>query len=554
MIKKGFFRLTLSLILVVISTVSCLDVSVRLLKVIHMLSVEEGETLEIDLMSYVFPAHIEESIEFEILRGVGEIEDTKYVFSPDYDSSGVYEVELQASTSDQTDTRVFSVRVLDKNRAPSIEIPNQSISTEESLDLDLMEFSVDPDGDTLSFSLVSGVGGIQGSNYSFTASEVYVGENEVTISVSDGKGGSDSSSFLITVFRSNEPPQLDVPDQSINEGESLSIDLLEYSNDPDGDALSFELISGVGAVTGTSYEYTSNYESEGVYQITIGVVDTKGATSSDQFQLTVINENRKPSIPTDPIPANNETDVATGSSLAWSCSDPDDDTLQYDVYFGKTENPSLVAEGIQSNSFAIEGLECDTVYYWKIIASDGEEITEGPLWSFKTTTPPVFLEIAVSGSLAISPIALLNGVERQFPITYEGYKNESVSIDVPKVQLFDSALPAGDDVRLEFLGWSDGEDNSVRSITLKESMTLLVDFDADYYVSITSNLPVDLGIIIEGADWYGSGEKVTIAAPKVDNFSFDRWIMNGEEVVGRIITFYADGPTNLLALYTHDCP
>ncbi|MBN2220112.1 MAG: hypothetical protein JW697_07545, partial [Kosmotogaceae bacterium] len=79
MIKKGFFKLTLSLILVIFLTVSCLDVSVRLLKAIHMLSVEEGDTLEINLMSYVFPAHIEESIEFEILRGVGEIEDTRYV-------------------------------------------------------------------------------------------------------------------------------------------------------------------------------------------------------------------------------------------------------------------------------------------------------------------------------------------------------------------------------------------------------------------------------------------------------------------------------------------
>jgi len=554
MMRKGFFRLTLSLILVIISTVSCVDVSVRLLKAIHTQSVEEGETLEIDLMSYVFPAHIEESIDFEILRGVGEIEDTIYVFSPDYDSSGEYEVELKASSSDQTDMRVFSLRVLDKNRAPSIEIPDQSISTEEDLDLDLTQFTVDPDGDTLSFSLVSGVGGIQGSNYTFSSSEVFLGDNEVTIGVTDGRGGSDSTSFSITVFNSNEAPQLNVPDQNISEGEALSIDLLEYSYDPEGDALSFELILGVGAVTGTSYEYTSDYESEGVYQVTIGVVDTKGATNSDQFQLTVIDENRKPSIPKDPSPADNETDVATASSLTWSCSDPDGETLQYDVYLGKTENLSRVAEGIQSNSFAVESLECDTVYYWKIIASDGAEIAEGPLWSFKTITPPVFLEIVVDESLSIAPVALLNGVEQQLPIIYQGHKNESVSIDVPEVQLYDSVLPAGDDVRLEFTGWSDGEDDRVRSITLEDSIALLVDFDADYYVSIANNLPVDLGIVIEGAGWYESGDKVIIAAPKVDNFSFDRWIMNGEEVVGRIITFYADGPTNLLALYTHDCP
>ena len=554
MIKKGFFRLTLLLTLVIFSTVSCLDVSVRLLKAIHMLSVEEGDTLEIDLMSYVFPAHIEESIEFEILRGVGEIEDTKYVFSPDYDSSGVYEVELKASSSNQTDTREFSVKVLDKNRAPSIEIPDQSISTEESLGLDLMEFSVDPDGDTLSFSLVSGVGEIQGSYYSFTASKAYVGENEVTISVSDGKGGIDSTSFLVTVFRSNEPPQLDVPDQSINEGESLSIDLLEYSNDPDGDALSFELISGVGAVTGTNYEYTADYESEGVYRITIGVVDTKSATNSDQFQLTVINENRKPSVPTDPLPEDGETDVSTNTSLSWFCADPDGDELTYDVYLWKTSEPVLVASGITERSFKPDSLEPGTHYFWKVETSDGEETVVGPVWEFTTQIPPVVLEIDSERELIISPKVFVNGEHFSVPVAYVSKKGESVVVEIEPVQEFDLRKPYGNDVRFNFIGWKEGEILTRIEIFMDSSKRLLAEFSASYYLSIATS--ARYGEEIHGEGWHNEGTAVEVTAPKIEGYTFISWDLNETYgiVCGNSIVVDMNEPVTLVANYTHNCP
>ncbi|WP_367357066.1 Ig-like domain-containing protein [Mesotoga sp.] len=554
MIKKGFFRLTLLLTLVIFSTVSCLDVSVRLLKAIHMLSVEEGDTLEIDLMSYVFPAHIEESIEFEILRGVGEIEDTKYVFSPDYDSSGVYEVELKASSSNQTDTREFSVKVLDKNRAPSIEIPDQSISTEENLDLDLAQFSTDPDGDTLSFSLVSGVGGIQGSNYTFSSSEVYLGENEVTISVSDGKGGSDSASFSITVFNSNEAPQLGVPEQNIKEGESLSIDLLEYSNDPDGDALSFELISGVGAVTGTSYVYTSDYESEGVYQITIGVVDTKGATNSDQFQLTVINENRKPSEPTAPLPEDGETDVSTNTSLLWSCADLDDDELTYDVYLWKTSEPVLVASRISEKSFKPDSLEPGTHYLWKVEASDGEDTVVGPVWEFTTQIPPVILEIDSKRELIVSPKVIVNEGQFSIPVTYVSEKGESLVVRIEPVQEFDIRKPVGNDVRLEFIGWNNGETLTQIEVLMDDSRKILAEFSASYYLNITTSARYEEEIL--GKGWHDEGTAVEVTAPKIEGYTFRSWDLNETYgiVCGEVIVVDMDGPVNLVANYTHDCP
>jgi len=359
---KKYLGLAIVVTIMLISTVSCFDPTVRLLKAIHTQFVDEGSTLELDLTAYVFPVHSAEAISFEIDSEVGEIIGTKYVYSPDFDSAGVYSVELTASNNEQTDNRIFSITVVDKNRAPSINVPDQHVEIEEELQLDLMDFSDDPDKDALAFSLTSGVGEIIGNTYMFSSSDIYVGENSVTVGVSDSKGGTDSTSFSITVFDSNSAPQINLPDQTIEEGENLSVDLLDYATDPDGDALTFELIDGVGAVQGSTYKYSADYENAGVYWATIGVTDTKGASSSDQFQITVENVNRKPGVPTNQSPTDGETDVATGSSLKWTCSDPDGDALQYDVFLGTDQDPPTVAADIFVDSFAPGDLDPDTEY------------------------------------------------------------------------------------------------------------------------------------------------------------------------------------------------
>lgn len=551
---KKFFGLAIVVTIVLISTVSCFDPTVRLLKAIHTQFVDEGSTLELDLMAYVFPVYSAEAITFEIDSEVGEIIGTKFVYSPDFDSAGVYSVELTANSNELTDNRVFAVTVVDKNRAPSIDVPDQHVEIEEELRLDLTDFSDDPDEDALAFSLISGVGEIMGNTYMFSSSDIYVGENSVTVGVSDGKGGTDSTSFSITVFDSNGAPQINLPDQTIEEGENLSVDLLDFATDPDGDALTFELINGVGSVQGSIYEYSADYESAGVYGTTIGVTDTKGASSSDQFQITVENVNRKPEVPTNQSPTDGETDVATGSSLKWTCSDPDGDALQYDIYLGKDQDPLLVAADIFVDNFVPGDLDPDTEYYWKVVASDGEETVESPVWKFTTVVPPVILQIIAEDDLPVAPLVVINGIERQLPVIFEGQKSEVVLMEVPEEQLYDSVLPDGDDIRLEFARWSDGEESPERSIILGDSVDFSVSFDASYYINITHNLPVDLEIVIEGAGWYESGEKVSISAPKVDNFTFDRWIKNGEEVVGRIITVYVESPIRLYAVYKHDCP
>ncbi|MDD4206757.1 Ig-like domain-containing protein [Mesotoga sp.] len=551
---KKFFGLAIVVTIVLISTVSCFDPTVRLLKAIHTQFVDEGSTLELDLMAYVFPVYSAEAITFEIDSEVGEIIGTKFVYSPDFDSAGVYSVELTANSNELTDNRVFAVTVVDKNRAPSIDVPDQHVEIEEELRLDLTDFSDDLDEDALAFSLISGVGEIMGNTYMFSSSDIYVGENSVTVGVSDGKGGTDSTSFSITVFDSNGAPQINLPDQTIEEGENLSVDLLDFATDPDGDALTFELINGVGSVQGSIYEYSADYESAGVYGTTIGVTDTKGASSSDQFQITVENVNRKPEVPTNQSPTDGETDVATGSSLKWTCSDPDGDALQYDIYLGKDQDPLLVAADIFVDNFVPGDLDPDTEYYWKVVASDGEETVESPVWKFTTVVPPVILTIESERELIVYPKVSVNNQEFDIPVSYVSGINQTNVVEVDTLQVFDLRKPDGDDVRLNFIGWSDGENAWSREILMDCSKSLSANFAASYYLNIATSARYEEEIPGEG--WHVEGTSVAVTAPKIEGYTFRSWDLNETYgiVCGEVIVVDMDGPVNLVANYTHDCP
>ncbi|MEH6681118.1 MAG: SusE domain-containing protein [Sediminicola sp.] len=83
-------------------------------------------------------------------------------------------------------------------------------------------------------------------------------------------------------------------------------------------------------------------------------------------------------------PALNETVSATSTTLSWHGTDPDNDDLSYDVYFGTVPNAPLVSENVTINSYQAQ-LSPNSFYYWGIVIKDGAGgTTFGPVWSFRT--------------------------------------------------------------------------------------------------------------------------------------------------------------------------
>lgn len=201
--------------------------------------------------------------------------------------------------------------------------------------------------------------------------------------------------LITSCVKPNNPPVFSaIPDQNINEGDTLELNLLNYVTDPDGDALTFTIVSGPGTITGSLYRFSPNYDEAGVYLVKIKVNDGREGTAQESFLVTVSGTNRPPNIPKTPTPADGATGVPVDNTLSWECSDPDGDSLTYDVYFGTNSNPPLVKVGHTSTLYIPGTLQYGTTYYWKIVAKDGNGWeTAGPVWSFFTDVNMSILKI-----------------------------------------------------------------------------------------------------------------------------------------------------------------
>ncbi len=72
--------------------------------------------------------------------------------------------------------------------------------------------------------------------------------------------------------------------------------------------------------------------------------------------------------------------------LKWSCSDPDNDALNYDVYMGTGSNPGdlkLVAKGLTTSEYSATLQQGYVEYQWRVVARDQlDKASTSPTWRF----------------------------------------------------------------------------------------------------------------------------------------------------------------------------
>jgi hypothetical protein len=92
-----------------------------------------------------------------------------------------------------------------------------------------------------------------------------------------------------------------------------------------------------------------------------------------------------PDSPRYQIPYNGADSVARSCTLFWQCSDPDGDSLIYDIYLGTRTPPGVLDTALVDTLFATHNLLGDTVYYWQVTARDPHKHrTPSPIWWFRT--------------------------------------------------------------------------------------------------------------------------------------------------------------------------
>jgi hypothetical protein len=82
--------------------------------------------------------------------------------------------------------------------------------------------------------------------------------------------------------------------------------------------------------------------------------------------------------------------------LKWSSTDANSDPQKWDVYFGPSEDPALVATGVTSQTYSVN-VNIGTRYYWKVVGWDANNIpTRGEVWSFEIVDPNAALKVKMT--------------------------------------------------------------------------------------------------------------------------------------------------------------
>jgi len=217
----------------------------------------------------------------------------------------------------------------------------------------------------------------------------------ITVEVKDTKGKINRFTDFVKVSWINRPPKasLNITPKSGFLQDIFEIDASACSDAEDKQTslkvrFDFEGDGTWDTEYSTVKKVSHQYTQADTYNVKVEVMDSGGLTAVATFSLRVQPTNLAPEIPKNPLPADNAIGVKTMGVLAWTCIDPENDSLKYDIYFGTGTNPPKISTDHTGAQYSGLILEYDTRYYWKIVARDpySHEVTS-PVWSFTTGSP-----------------------------------------------------------------------------------------------------------------------------------------------------------------------
>ena len=227
----------------------------------------------------------------------------------------------------------------------------------------------------------------------------YHGTDTFTYKANDGSLDSNSAIVTISILPINDPPVANDDDYTTIEDTLLNIStpgILTNDTDIENDPLTAVLVNDVthgtlNLFSNGGFEYIPDNNYHGTDTFTYKANDGNDSSNTATVIITINSVNDPPRVPSNPNPADGETNIPVEIIISWIGGDPDGDDVTYDIYFGDSSPPPLVFDNQTSTNYNPGILELYTTYYWQIISWDEQGVsTTGPIWSFTTRTndPP----------------------------------------------------------------------------------------------------------------------------------------------------------------------
>ncbi|WP_448379339.1 fibronectin type III domain-containing protein [Fervidobacterium sp.] len=124
------------------------------------------------------------------------------------------------------------------------------------------------------------------------------------------------------------------------------------------------------------------------YYWRVEVKDTFGNYAYSTTWNFTTKPNEAPDFPSNPNPADGSvipsSSTPTTIILSWGCSDPDGDSLTYEIYIART-NDFTGVEPIRTSQKSVQvTLNEPGLYYWRVVVKDPHGgVTEGKVWRFE---------------------------------------------------------------------------------------------------------------------------------------------------------------------------
>ncbi len=243
-----------------------------------------------------------------------------------------------------SDTATVTININPINDAPNA--VDDAYSTDEDTVLnvtvpDVLANDLDIDGDAL--TVISNTSPAHGGvtvnangSFSYTPDLNYHGPDSFDYTASDGAGGNDTATVIITVNPVNDAPEAADDIYSTDEDTTLTVaapGVLSNDSDVDGDTVL--ILTFVGPSNGTlgiggdgSFSYTPNANFHGVDSFTYEVQDFNGGTDGATVTITVNAVNDAPDAGDDAYSTNEDLALSVAAAgVLGNDSDPDGDAL-----------------------------------------------------------------------------------------------------------------------------------------------------------------------------------------------------------------------------------
>ena len=255
-----------------------------------------------------------------------------YTPAPNYFGSDSFTFKANDGTLN-SNTATVTITVTAVNDPPIAQ--DQSVTTAEDTAKEITLVATDPDGDALTYIIVSqpqhgSLSTVSGNIVTYTPAANYFGPDGFTFKASDGSLDSNTATVTITVTAVNDPPV--AQDQAVTTAEDTAKEITLVATDVENSPLTYSIVAqpqhgSLSAVSGNKVTYTPAANYSGADSFTFkandGALDSNTATVS----ITVTDVNVAPVAQAQTV----TTDEDTAKEITLLASDADGDPLTYTI-------------------------------------------------------------------------------------------------------------------------------------------------------------------------------------------------------------------------------